>query len=310
MFERFAGCLLSGLLLFTGLQVPARAAEALDPLAVGALAAIPGLGHLQLGRTVEGFGVLGAWLATRSLAEQRLPPVFYPGLPAQATSLFALSNAALYRMQIYDAYQEGRMRTGDRDFPVALRARSPLELIQAPFQPDQLLDGGVWALPAVLLLSQTTRLVETAGAGKNALQAKRVEAGKVTLSAPEAYIAQVLAGLAIALHAGVSEEALYRGVLQTELERRIGFWPALTLASAAFGVAHVGGINVDLTPWGQFIAPALLGAGFGYLYHVSGNDLAKPIAAHVYWDAIVIATRGLEAHTSPLDNPLGFTYRF
>ena len=295
--------------LAMSLHAPAGAAAPLDPVATATLAVVPGLGHLQLGKTTEGLGILGAWVITRALAEQHTPPIFYPGLTDQATSLFAFSNAAIHRMQMYDAYQTARL-SGAQDFPVALKALGPLDLIQAPFRPDQLLDGGVWALPALLLLTRTTELVEMPGSGKNALQARSVQAGKTTMSAPEAYAAQVLAGLAIALHAGVSEEALYRGVIQTELERRMGFWPALAIASATFGAVHVGGINVDKTPLGQFVGPALLGAAFGYLYHVSGNDLAKPIAAHVYWDAIVIATRGLEAHEAPLNNPLGFTYRF
>lgn len=301
---------LSASLVATSLHASAGSAEPLDPIATATLAVVPGLGHLQLGKMTEGLGILGAWVATQALAERKTPPIFYPGLPDQATSLFALSNAAIHRVQIYDAYQAARLVSGDQGFPVALKALGPLEMIQAPFRPEQLLDGGVWALPALLLLTRTTRIVEMPSSSKNALQARSVHSGKTTMSAPEAYAAQVLAGLAIALHAGVSEEALYRGVIQTELERRVGFWPALALASAAFGAVHVGGINVDKTPLGQFVGPALLGAAFGYLYHVSGNDLAKPIAAHVYWDAIVIATRGFEAHEAPLNNPLGFNYRF
>ena len=281
-----------------------------DPMALAAYALVPGLGHWQLGLPVEGCVIFGAWLGTRALGERLMPPVFYPGLPDHRMSLFSLISASIYRLQLFDSYQEARIRHGESGYPVPLDRITPLELIMAPFLPAQWTDGGVWVLPAIALMSQAVRLSDRPAGTLDALAARRVTSGKTVMSAQEAFVLQLLAGTAIALQAGVSEEALYRGVLQTELERRLGLWPALFLASAAFGYAHVGGINVDKTPWGQFLGTAMLGAGFGYLYHVSGNDLAKPVAAHVYWDAIVIATRGIEAQQQPLNNPLGFSYRF
>ncbi|MDF2628425.1 MAG: hypothetical protein K0R39_2256 [Symbiobacteriaceae bacterium] len=88
------------------------------------------------------------------------------------------------------------------------------------------------------------------------------------------------------LQNGFSEEFLWRGLLQTALERRLGAQWALVLASLLFGLWHVpsnlAGFGGDYVAaiaqaiWSQ----ALMGLAFGYLYRRTGN-LVAPTMFHV-----------------------------
>lgn len=97
----------------------------------------------------------------------------------------------------------------------------------------------------------------------------------------------------IALLAGVSEELLFRGVLQT----LVGSWTSplvgLVIASLTFGALHA----VSRL---YFLLATAIGAYLGWLL-VEFNDLTVPIAAHALYDfiALVYLTRIRED-----DNPL------
>ena len=80
----------------------------------------------------------------------------------------------------------------------------------------------------------------------------------------------------VSLAAGVGEELLFRGVLQTEL--------GLVGASLLFGLAHVGGRGSVV--FGLWVA--MMGFGLGSLAHVAGGVLA-PIIAHAVYDAAAIS---------------------
>lgn len=82
-----------------------------------------------------------------------------------------------------------------------------------------------------------------------------------------------IAFLVIAVGAGVCEEFLFRGIIQTELFRgtkNIHF--AIWLSAFLFSAIHV--------QFFGFFPRLLLGALFGYLYHWSGN-LIVPMFAHL-----------------------------
>lgn len=85
---------------------------------------------------------------------------------------------------------------------------------------------------------------------------------------------------ALALAAGFSEELLFRGVLQPVLERHIGVWPGIGLASVLFGLCHA------LTATYAIVA-GVLGAYFSCLLHATGN-LAVPILAHAVYDFVAL----------------------
>jgi uncharacterized protein len=80
----------------------------------------------------------------------------------------------------------------------------------------------------------------------------------------------------ISLLAGVCEEALFRGALQSGLAPRIGQIPALLVASAAFGLAHP--ISKE-----YIITAALIGVLLGGSLLLT-NNLLTPIVAHALYD--------------------------
>lgn len=84
----------------------------------------------------------------------------------------------------------------------------------------------------------------------------------------------------IALLAGIGEEALFRGVLQTVLGHSLSPWLALTLASAAFGLAHL------VTPLYALMA-GVIGFYLGLLLIVWDN-LLIPIVVHALYDFVAL----------------------
>jgi hypothetical protein len=81
---------------------------------------------------------------------------------------------------------------------------------------------------------------------------------------------------AVSLAAGVCEEVLFRGVLQTGLSRWLGPGAALVLASAAFGLCHC--VNRAYA-----VLAGSLGAGLGGLMLCTDN-LLTPIVTHTVYD--------------------------
>ncbi len=80
----------------------------------------------------------------------------------------------------------------------------------------------------------------------------------------------------LSLAAGVGEELLFRGAVQAEF--------GLVVASAVFGLAHIGGRSSAL--FGMWVM--VMGLGLGGLAHVTGGLLA-PIVAHAAYDAAAIS---------------------
>ena len=86
--------------------------------------------------------------------------------------------------------------------------------------------------------------------------------------------------VALALTAGIAEEALFRGVVQGGLTGLMGWFPALMIASVLFGVVHW------LTPLYALLA-GLVGLYLGGLYLLTGN-LLVPIIVHVLYDLVAL----------------------
>lgn len=84
--------------------------------------------------------------------------------------------------------------------------------------------------------------------------------------------------LALALLAGIGEEALFRGVLQAGLEDWTNPTTALVLASLAFGLAHL------ITPTYAVLA-ALVGAFLGWIF-METDSLLAPILTHAVYDFV------------------------
>jgi membrane protease YdiL (CAAX protease family) len=81
--------------------------------------------------------------------------------------------------------------------------------------------------------------------------------------------------------AGLGEEMLFRGVVQTLIERASGSpWLAVAAASVLFGLAH------PITRTYAVLA-ALIGVYLGWLFLANGN-LLVPIVAHAAYDFVAL----------------------
>ena len=98
----------------------------------------------------------------------------------------------------------------------------------------------------------------------------------------------VIASLAL-LPVIIGEELVWRGVVQTELVRRLGPWRGVILAALAYALAHA--------PLGSplLVAVALLcGIIWGTLRAASGS-LVPSLLAHLVWDVVVFLWLPLDA---------------
>jgi hypothetical protein len=92
--------------------------------------------------------------------------------------------------------------------------------------------------------------------------------------------ATMLEVVALALMAGLAEEALFRGLVQEGLSGIVGALPALLLSGVLFGLVHW------VTPLYAFLA-TLIGLYLGGLYLVTGN-LLVPIVVHALYDVVAL----------------------
>ena len=87
---------------------------------------------------------------------------------------------------------------------------------------------------------------------------------------------------------GISEEAFFRGYMQTRFEKHYGFKWAIAIQAMLFGLWH---FVWNLSPFdpvgmGQYvISTFVFGLVFGYLYHKTGS-LVPVVFAHGLWDSI------------------------
>lgn len=84
----------------------------------------------------------------------------------------------------------------------------------------------------------------------------------------------------VSLVAGIAEEALFRGVLQSALVETLGAAGAILAAGAFFGLAHA------VTPLYAGLA-ALVGGYLGLVFHLSGN-LVAPVLTHALYDFVAL----------------------
>ncbi len=86
--------------------------------------------------------------------------------------------------------------------------------------------------------------------------------------------------LLLAIGAGISEELLFRGVLQTWLLKFAPLFTAILVSNMVFGFLHM------RTMLYAFIA-GLVGAYLGFIYYFTQN-LLTPITTHFLYDAVAL----------------------
>lgn len=89
-----------------------------------------------------------------------------------------------------------------------------------------------------------------------------------------------LAVVGVSALAGLGEELLFRGVVQSWLGRGLGEWAGLLVAAAIFGLAHA-------LSRAYFVMATVMGLYLGALYQSTGN-LLLPALVHALYDGIAI----------------------
>jgi len=86
--------------------------------------------------------------------------------------------------------------------------------------------------------------------------------------------------IGISVLAGVGEEMVFRGVLQTWLAQDSPSWAAIVAASLSFGMMH----SMSRS---YFVLASLVGAYLGFLFVWTGN-LITPILVHCLYDSFAL----------------------
>lgn len=81
--------------------------------------------------------------------------------------------------------------------------------------------------------------------------------------------------------AAVTEELLFRGVVQRILEERVGTWISLSFTSVIFGAMHL--LNPHASLWGAVVIALTAGTMLGAAY-LATRKLWLPIGIHFGWN--------------------------
>jgi membrane protease YdiL (CAAX protease family) len=84
----------------------------------------------------------------------------------------------------------------------------------------------------------------------------------------------------IAILAGLGEEVLFRGLIQTSIAASLGLWTALAITSVLFGLLHL----VTRT---YAVIATIFGAYLGWLYIATG-DLFVAVVTHSVYDFVAL----------------------
>jgi membrane protease YdiL (CAAX protease family) len=110
----------------------------------------------------------------------------------------------------------------------------------------------------------------------------------------------------ISLGAATAEEGLFRGLLQPYLQDDLGQTRGRWAAAGLFGAAHLAGADGELNVGGALFATAA-GGYLGWLYDRDDARLPGPIAAHFWYDFMLLATSWA---LDPDENALGVDVEF
>ncbi|MBN1670152.1 MAG: CPBP family intramembrane metalloprotease [Kiritimatiellae bacterium] len=265
---------------------------------------IPGGGHHYLGEhgagnaylgSVLAFGGMGAWVEDRNAALDRPDEV----------NVFWLLASKSWELSFFTTYRSAMRRAG-----CDLRAEgiddTPVGgLLLAPFRREHLTNP--WVLVAAALgVAAAFRDAGDPDAGF----ADIAEIGIMGMDANRewgsaAYAAEAF-GLSLA--AGVSEEAVWRGLLQNELDRSFGARGGLVTTSILFGIAHIVDLDGDIRPE-RTVVPTLAGLYLGTLFENEEHRLGPSIAAHFWYNFTLMTTAfALDPDANPLGVQVSFRF--
>ena len=269
------------------------------PIGAAAMSVVPGLGHLHTcdERAAVSQGVTSSALILTGMGlNQEAGPIRTP-VAISATH----TGRSLAWYSAYDAYRVSKMQQGPVQGRTTVDGASLKNHILAPFRRENIL------APANLFASGLAAGLVTAqfASGAGTPWPDRVDWGggsRQTLGnigVGTAWVGYTVTNVA------VSEEAMFRGLLQpilVDLTRRP--WLGMTLSNMLFGLAH---FDLDDPATGAISATYITLASFDVSIsaHKHGYDLGRPIAAHFWYDTILITGTLL---LDPRDSPWEFVF--
>lgn len=260
---------------------------------------IPGGGHFRLGETATGLGYVGAEAGLGVWAYN-----LRHRLGEDEISLPLIYLQQVHVTGIYTAYRNARLRGYDRFYSIPVDTTPSAALVTAPFRWSVIKSPWVWG--AALLGAG----VNWAGASMSRERGSYRRLGGMRLQGRDydrrgALGAYHAYWTPLSVGAGVSEEMLFRGVLQAEWEEAYGPDKAVRASSILFGLAHVSDFR------GATLSNALFAAGAGYVLgrrtQHNRYRLSETIAAHAWFDIGAGAALFL---ADPDHNPIGAEVSF
>lgn len=267
--------------------------------AAGLSVLCPGCGHIYLGETAQGIGYLGGTAALIGTAATLLRghtagdltgPVDSAQVPIALGAAIAGQNLWFY--SIFDAYRDARVMRADTGYKFKMTRESLGDLASAPFRPSVIKSPWVWAgVPLALaggIAASYLIAPDELTAYRSITEVDKVNVLGRDFSPGKGFAAgsAFFAGLFVPV--GVGEEALFRGVIQTEMEERFGTYGGLAVASAIFGAVHY--LNFANDPaTGAVVVPviAILGSSLGLAYIHTNHKLSTSVAMHFWYDFLL-----------------------
>jgi membrane protease YdiL (CAAX protease family) len=273
------------------------------PGTAGALSLLcPGCGHFYLGDDggqglaylVSSVALVGGGLSL--LAGETVSLSGGASSAKVPVGLFLVTTGQnLWFYSIFDAYRDARVARGDVGYRIAVSRETLGELASAPFRPGVLANPWVWGgVPAMLATGIAVSYLMSRGTSTptspTIFEVDRVNVFGRDFSRGTGYALGNAYFASLFGAVGVGEEALFRGVIQTELEERWGL-PGVAISSVIFGAIHIGNFAKDARTAAIAIPTlSVLGGALGMAYRHNDHKLAVPVAMHFWYNLLLSAT--------------------
>lgn len=245
-------------------------------IAIGLSSLFPGLGHVYLGDMKTAGSLMGsAGVGIAAIPFTAKSPESMLGV---LTSFQAVSSYSMYA-----AYRDVRTFNGISNYHYQMPQDTFSELSLAPFSWSIMKKPEVWG---------------------GLLGSMAVAAGVGYLITNEWHIPTFSKAVStvplIALPVAISEECLFRGLLQSQISESLNPTTGIVLSSLLFGAAHIP--NAFLLPgeyrsrYFSFSLPMITlgGAYMGWLTH-KNHSLKESVAMHMWYDFIIFSAGALAA---------------
>ncbi len=271
-----------------------------SPPLAALISVFPGLGHFYLGEVSQGLKYLtaipGLIIGSNYFTEQK--PSQY-----EMSALLALTAQDMWAYNFYSAYRNARHLNKNANYQIPHKQTEFRHLFKAPFQKRFSLHG-LTVLPMLLATVLGGSTILTSALEDSTLF--DLEESYVFDKSRNRFTGFVLGetqSLLISLNAGIAEEALFRGVLQSEFTNLFGKLPGLLMASSLFGLAHYDETLGDANRAG-IVFRGLIGLYLGWIYQRNQYDLRQSVAIHFWWNFFIFSSSFI---ASPQKPPLKLT---